>query len=65
MALFFALDVVVPRRFDIPAADITAMQKLLLSLFDRKSRSLQWAQLAFGAGTLCLLAVILLLIFRA
>jgi hypothetical protein len=64
MALFFALDVVIPRRFDIPAADITAMQKLLLGLFERKSRSLQWAQLAFGVGTLCLLVVILLLIFR-
>jgi hypothetical protein len=64
VALFFALDVVMPRSFDVPSADLAAMQKLLLDLFNQKSRSLLWAQIAFGIGTLCLLAVIILLLFR-
>jgi hypothetical protein len=64
-ALFFALDVVMPRRIDIPAADLDAMRRLLLNLFDRKNRSLLWAQVVFGAGTLFLLAVILFLLLRA
>jgi len=63
-ALFFALDVVMPRRIDIPAADLTAMQKLLPSLFNRKSRSLLWAQIAFGIGTLFMLFLIFLLLMR-
>jgi hypothetical protein len=65
VALFFALDVVMPRSFNVPSADLAAMQKLLLDLFSQKSRSLLWSQIAFGAGTLGLLAVILLLLFRA
>jgi hypothetical protein len=65
IALFFALDVVMPRRFDIPAADLITMQKLLLNLFDHKNRSLLWAQITFGIGTLLLLAIIIILLFRA
>jgi hypothetical protein len=63
-ALFFALDVVMPRRLDIPSADLTRMQRLLRNLFDHKNRSLLWAQAAFGVGTLCLLLLILFLLFR-
>lgn len=63
-ALFFALDVVMPRRIDIPTADLVAMKQLLLTLFDRKNRSLLWAQIAFGIGTVCLFLVILILLFR-
>lgn len=65
VALFFALAVVMPRRIDIPTADLSAMRELLRSLFNHKSRWLFWAQGAFGAGTLLLLALILLLLFRA
>ena len=64
MALFFALDVVMPRRIDIPSADLAAMQQLLISLFNRKNRALLFAQITFGAGTLFLLFVILLLLLR-
>lgn len=63
-ALFFALDVVMPRRIDIPSADLTAMRELLLGLFDRKNRALLWAQIAFGIGTLFLLFLIFLLLMR-
>jgi hypothetical protein len=40
------------------------MQNLLRGLFRKKSRSLFGAQAAFGVGTLLLLALILLLLFR-
>lgn len=63
-ALFFALDVVMPRRLDVPSADLGAMKELLLNLFDRKNRSLLWAQIAFGIGTVCLFLLILILLFR-
>jgi hypothetical protein len=63
-ALFLALDVVMPRRIDIPTADLVAMRQLLLKLFDRKNRSLLWAQIAFGCGTLFLLFLIFLLLMR-
>jgi len=65
LALFLALDVVMPRRMEVPLANLTRMQRLLHGLFDRKSRSLQWAQVAFALGTLCLLAVILILLAGA
>jgi len=64
VALFFALDVVMPRRVDIPGADLTQMRRLLRGLFDRKNRSLLGAQAAFGLGTFCLLGIILFLLFR-
>ena len=54
-----------PRRMEVPLANLTQMQRLLHQLFDRKSRSLQWAQVAFALGTLCLLAVILILLAGA
>ncbi|MBI4759868.1 MAG: hypothetical protein ACOYYF_06465 [Chloroflexota bacterium] len=63
-ALFFALDVVMPRRLDIPSADLDAMKQLLITLFDRKNRSLLWAQIAFGIGTVWLFILILILLFR-
>jgi hypothetical protein len=63
-ALFFALDVVMPRRFNIPGADLTAMRATLEELFERKSHALILAQLAFGAATFCLLAVTLLLLIK-
>lgn len=62
LTLFLALNVVMPRRLDVPTANLTAMRRLLRALFDRKSRSLQWAQVAFALGTLALLALILLLL---
>ncbi len=65
LALFLALDVVMPRRLEVPIADLTRMRRLLRGLFDRKSRSLLWAQVAFALGTLALLALILLLLGRA
>ncbi len=65
LTLFLALDVVMPRRMEVPLANLTRMQRLLHRLFDRKSRSLQWAQVAFALGTLCLLAVILILLAGA
>ncbi len=65
LALFLALDVVMPRRLEVPLADLTRMRRLLRGLFDRKSRSLLWAQVAFALGTLALLALILLLLGRA
>jgi hypothetical protein len=64
MALFFALDVVMPRRIDIPTSDLAAMQELLINLFNRKNRGLLYAQIAFGIGTLFLLFVIILLLMR-
>ncbi len=65
LTLFLALDVVMPRRFERPAADLTAMRAVLQRLFARKSRSLRGAQLAFALATLFLLALILALLFRA
>jgi len=65
LALFLALDVVMPRRLEVSLASLTRMRRLLHGLFDRKSRSLQWAQVAFALGTLCLLAVILILLAGA
>ncbi|MGB9872892.1 MAG: hypothetical protein ACPLYD_14700, partial [Anaerolineae bacterium] len=65
LALFLALDVVMPRRLEVPLADLTRMRQLLRGLFDRKSRSLLWAQVAFALGTLTLLTLILLLLRRA
>ncbi|MGQ9468085.1 MAG: hypothetical protein ACUVXE_10885 [Anaerolineae bacterium] len=61
-ALFLALDVVTPRRVDLPTADLTAMRALLHRLLDRKSRSLLAAQVAFALATLCLLGLILALL---
>jgi len=63
-ALFFALYVLVPRRFDVPTSDLSAMRGVLLMMFRRKRRALLGAQITFAIGTLLLLAVILLLIFR-
>jgi len=65
LTLFLALDVVIPRRLEVSLANLTRMRRLLHGLFDRKSRSLQWAQVAFALGTLCLLAVILILLAGA
>lgn len=65
LALFLALDVVMPRRLEVPLAHLTGMRQLLHALFDRKSRSLQWAQVAFALGTLALLALILVLLSGA
>lgn len=65
LALFLALDVVMPRRLEVPLASLTQMRQLLRALFDRKSRSLRWAQIAFALGTLALLALILLLLASA
>jgi len=65
LALFLALDVVMPRRMEVSLANLTRMRRLLYGLFDRKSRSLQWAQVAFALGTLCLLAVIIILLAGA
>lgn len=60
--LFLALDVVMPRRFERPTADLTAMRAILHRLFARKSRSLRRAQTSFALATLCLLALILVLL---
>ncbi len=65
LALFLALDVVMPRRLEVPAANLTAMRRLLRALFERKRRSLRWAQVAFALGTLALLALIILLLTGA
>ncbi|MFN3763627.1 MAG: hypothetical protein ACK4WK_10580 [Anaerolineae bacterium] len=65
LALFLALDVVMPRRLEVPTANLTAMRQLLRALFHRKSRSLRWAQVAFALGTLALLALIILLLAGA
>ncbi|MCS7178595.1 MAG: hypothetical protein RML46_12855 [Anaerolineae bacterium] len=65
LTLFLALNVVMPRRLDVPLSSLTGMRRLLQALFDRKSRSLFWAQAAFALGTLALLALILLLLARA
>lgn len=65
VALFCALAVVVPRRFEIPASDLSAMRAVLSMLFRRKSRALFWAQVTFALGTLLLIAVILQLLFRS
>ncbi|GAB4414790.1 MAG: hypothetical protein Kow00123_28010 [Anaerolineales bacterium] len=64
VALFCALAVVVPRRFEIPASDLSAMKAILRTLFRRKGRALRWAQVAFALGTGLLIAVILQLLFR-
>ena len=61
--LFFALDVIMPREIAIPTADLTRMRALLEKLYKRKSRSLQWAQYAFGCGALYLLGMIIWLLF--
>lgn len=58
-ALLLALDVVMPRRVDLPTTDLTAMRALLRRLLDRKSRSLLAAQIAFAMATLGLLGLIL------
>lgn len=65
LTLFLALNVVMPRRLEVPLSNLTAMRQLLRALFDRKSRSLFWAQIAFALGTLALLALILLLLTSA
>lgn len=61
-ALLLALDVVMPRRVDLPTADLTAMGALLRHLLDRKSRSLLAAQVTFALATLGLLGLILILL---
>lgn len=63
-ALFLSLDVVMPRLVNVPEANLTEMRGILRALFRRKSRSLAWAQWAFGAGTLFLLGIIITLLFR-
>ena len=62
--LFFALDVVMPRMIQIPQSDLTEMRATLEKLYRRKSRSLEWAQIAFGCGTLFFVGMILVLLFR-
>lgn len=63
-ALWFALEVVMPRALEVPANNLSAMRKLLLELFERKSGSLRWAQTCFAAATLALLTVTLLLLIK-
>lgn len=64
VALLFALDVVMPRRFDLRRDDLTEMHAILHSLFQTKSRSLTFAQWAFGAGLVFWLLLTLVLLFR-
>ena len=62
--LFAALNVVMPRKLEIPQYDLTAMRELLESLFDHKSTFLRTAQLNFAFATLALLVLILMLLYR-
>jgi hypothetical protein len=62
VALFCALDVVMPRLMNVPESNLTEMRNVLRALFQRKSRSLTGAQWAFGAGTLFLLGIIVTLL---
>lgn len=64
LALWFALEVVMPRRLDVPARNLTAMRSLLAELFERKSASLFRAQTSFTVATLALMTVTLLLLIK-
>ncbi len=64
LALWFALEVVMPRRLDVPASNLTAMRSLLAELFERKSASLFRAQTGFTVATLALMTVTLLLLIK-
>jgi hypothetical protein len=63
-ALFLALNVVMPRAWQVPEYNLTKMRKFLRCLLRRKSASLKLAQIAFGAGTLFMLGIILILLWE-
>lgn len=64
LALWFALEVVMPRRLEVPAQNLTAMRSLLAELFERKSSSLFRAQTSFTVATLALMTVTMLLLIK-
>ncbi len=59
LALFFALTVVSPQRYDFPPASLTYKRRLLDEMLTHKHRFLRLAAGAFGLGALLMLAAAL------
>lgn len=62
-ALFFALEVVIPRRYR--PQDLSDMRRMLQEMLERKRAGLGRAIWAFGCGALFLLAVTLVILFHS
>ncbi len=50
VALLFALDALLPRRYEVPAADLTAKREVLNRLLRRKETAVKRATYTFGAA---------------
>ena len=65
IALFFALNAVLPKQYDFSRANLTEKRKILGDMFQHKHRTVNRASCAFGIGALLMLAAALdILIFR-
>ncbi len=63
LALAFALDALLPRRYAYPDADLTARREVLARLLARKEQASRRATFAFGAAMLSMLTTTLVVLF--